>query len=131
MHRITRIPRILTVLALFGAAALFGPSLMRATAQEKTAVVQVPVNGTQILQMAKKQRIKDIENRDQNVARVEFVQGGDFRQVMIIGGGQAGLTRVVLIDNDGNKESFDVIVELNIEFLRKVLAQAAPTANIH
>ncbi|HYV34252.1 MAG TPA: hypothetical protein VE988_01025, partial [Gemmataceae bacterium] len=130
MHRISRVPHSLILLAFFGLAVLIGPVATRAIAQEKASVVQVPVNGTQILEMAKKQRIKDIENRDQNVARVEFLQGGDFRKVMIIGGGQAGLTRLTLIDNDGNKESFDVVVELNIEFLRKVLEKAAPTANI-
>ena len=83
-----------------------------------------------MLEMSKKQRIKDIDNKDQNVVRVDFVNGSDFRKVMIIGGGAAGFSRLVLTDNDGNSEAFDIVVEQNLEFLRRVLREAAPTANI-
>ena len=49
---------------------------------------------------------------------------------MVIGGQAAGFSRLVLTDADNNREVFDIIVEHNLEFLRRVLSQAAPTANI-
>ncbi len=130
MHRLTRVPHsvlLTTVLGLFG---FLGLGASGAAAQDKTTVVVVPINGSQILEMSTKQRIKDVDNKDQNVARVEFVAGADFRKVMVIGGGGAGMTRLVLADNDGNREAFDIVVELNIEYLKRVLSLAAPTSNI-
>src|SRR5207244_1928013 len=97
---------------------------------QKGTTVVVPINGSQVLEMAKKQRIKNIDNADQNVARVEIVQGSDYRQVMVIGGAQAGVTRLTLTDENNNTEVFTILVELNTEFLRRVIAQAAPTANV-
>jgi pilus assembly protein CpaC len=130
MHRITGMPRSLLLTALLGVAVFHGLNHSRAQAQDRAAAVSVPIGGSQILEMSKKQRIKDIDNRDHNVARVDFVAGADYRKVMVIGGSGAGLTRVVLTDNDGNKEAFDIVVGQDVEFLRRVLAQAAPTANI-
>jgi pilus assembly protein CpaC len=123
----------LILAALSSVALCLGLSVRPAAAQDKqdkSQAVQVPINGSQILEMSKKQRIKDIDVQDQNIARVDFVQGSDFRRVMILGGAQAGLTKLVLTDNDGNKETFDIIVEFNVAFLKRVLSQAAPTANI-
>jgi len=116
--------------ALLSLAAFHGFHGSRAAAQDRAAMVPVPIGGSQMLEMSKKQRIKDIDNKDQNVARVDFVAGSDYRKVMIIGGGAAGLTRLVLTDADNNKEVFDIVVEQNLEFLRRVLSKAAPTANI-
>jgi pilus assembly protein CpaC len=130
MHRITRLPRSIVLTTLFSLAAFLGLASPRAVAQDKAAIVAVPIGGSQTLEMSQKQRIKDIDNKDQNVARVDFYTGSDYRKVMIIGGGGAGITHLVLTDADGNKEAFDIIVEQNLEFLRRVLKQAAPTANI-
>jgi pilus assembly protein CpaC len=129
MHRTYRVPRSIFVAALIALAAGLGLDVSSASAQEKATAVQVPINGSVILEMSKKQTIKDIDNQDQNVARVDFLKG-DYRKVMITGGAQAGITRLTLTDNDGNKEVFTVIVELNVEYLRRVIAQAAPTANV-
>jgi pilus assembly protein CpaC len=134
MHRTSRVPHSLMLATLFSLAVCLGLGASRAGAQDKdkdkATAVQVPINGSQILEMSKKQRIKDIDNQDQNVARVDFLQGADFRKVMVTGGAQAGITKLVLTDNDGNKEVFTIVVELNVEFLRRVLAQAVPTANL-
>jgi pilus assembly protein CpaC len=140
MHRYSRVPRALVLATLFSLAVCLGLGVSRTGAQDKDkaqdkaqdkgTAVQVPINGSQILEMSKKQRIKDIDNQNQNVARVDFLQGADFKKVMIFGGDKAGQTRLVLTDNDGNKETFIIVVELDVEFLKRVLAQAAPTANI-
>ena len=74
------------------------------------------------------QRIKSIDNTDQNVARVEFVQGSDFRQVMVLGGAQAGISKLTLTDENNNQEVYTILVELNTEFLRRVIAQTALTS---
>jgi pilus assembly protein CpaC len=134
MHRTIRVPRSILLAALCCLPAGLGLSVPHAAAQEKAQekgqTILVPINGSQTLEMSKKQRIKSIDNSDQNIARVEFVQGSDYRKVMILGGAQAGLSRLVLTDNDGKEEAFTIVVELNVEFLKRVLAQAAPTANI-
>src|SRR6516164_2451842 len=131
MHRFTRVPCSLLLNALLGLAVFQGLNCSRAHAQQdKATVLPVPINGTQVLEMSKKQRIKDIDNKDQNVARVDFIAGSDYRKVMVIGGAAAGFSRLVLTDADGNREVFDIIVEHNLEFLRRLLSQAAPTANI-
>src|SRR5262249_41418022 len=143
MHRTYRVPRLALFTALFSLLAIVGerashaqqgpppvpPAAFQAQPKAGTTIV-VPINGSQILEMAKKQRIKSIDNSDQNVARVEFVQGSDYRQVMILGGAQAGLSKLVLTDENNNQESYTILVELNTEFLRRVVAQVAPTANI-
>src|SRR5437870_5910091 len=132
MHRTCRVPRLFLCTALFSLAAALGTGTPHAGAQPqgKGTTVVVPINGSQILEMAKKQRIKSIDNTDQNVARVEFVQGSDFRQVMILGGAQAGISKLTLTDENNNQEVYTILVELNTEFLRRVIARTAPTANI-
>src|ERR1700719_1511224 len=108
MHRTSRVPHSLMKLAMLLSLAVglgLGVSHAGAQDKDKATAVQVPINGSQILEMSKKQRIKDIDNQDQNVARVDFLQGADFKKVMVTGGAQAGLTRLVLTDNDGNKEA--------------------------
>src|SRR5437899_3816846 len=143
MHRTYRVPRLALFTALFSLLAIVGeraghaqqgpppapPPAVQAQPKAGTTVV-VPINGSQVLEMAKKQRIKSIDNTDQNVARVEFVQGSDFRQVMILGGAQAGISKLTLTDENNNQEVYTILVELNTEFLRRVIAQTAPTANI-
>src|SRR5271157_5191586 len=42
----------------------------------------------------------------------------------------AGTTRVTLTDKDGRSEAFDIIVQLDVAFLRKVLQDTVPSANI-
>ena len=102
--------------------------LSRTAAQDgKSSSVVVPIGGAQVLEMSKKQRIKTIDNADQAIAVVDFLTGSEFRKVVIRGGPVAGITKLVLTDNDDNKETFTIIVELNIEYLKRVLAQVAPT----
>src|SRR5258707_405104 len=119
MHRTYRVPRLFLFSALLTLLAVLGtgvphvggqgpaPAFIQAQPKEqKGTTVVVPINGSQVLEMAKKQRIKSVDNSDQNVARVEFVQGSDFRQVMVLGGAQAGITKLVLTDENNNQETY-------------------------
>src|SRR4051812_7085076 len=101
MHRPSRVPRSLVLTLLLAAVALFGLGVPHARAQGKGTAVPVPINGTQIIEMSEKQRIKDIENQDQNVARVDYLQGADLKKVMVTAGGTAGLTQLTLTDFNG------------------------------
>ena len=49
----------------------------------------MPINGSQVVEMSKKQRIKSIDNSDKTVVEVEILAGSDFRKVMIRGGASA------------------------------------------
>jgi pilus assembly protein CpaC len=129
MHRPIRMVRLLIPGLILVISAYLGAGASRALAQDKVTVVGVPINGSQILEMSKQQRIKDVDNKDQNVARVNLIPG-DTRRVMIVAGGGAGITRLVLTDFDGAKETFDIVVEFNTEYLRRVLSQVVPSANV-
>src|SRR5271154_3190628 len=90
MHRTIRVPKFALPTAVLSLAAIIGLGVAHAGAQqEKASVVAVPINGSQMLEMSKQQRIKDIDNKDPIVAKVEFVAGTDFKKIMIVGGGTA------------------------------------------
>jgi pilus assembly protein CpaC len=88
----------------------------------------VPVNGTVRLQMSKKQKIKTVVNPKENAVTIRTV-AGDPTTILIIGQ-QPDVTRVELEDNDGNKETYEVIVQADVEYLRTQLRRAVPTANV-
>ena len=128
MHRIIgRTPLLLgsLVVALIVTA---GPD--DAPAQELTqpSALIVPINGTVKLQMSKKQKIRTVTNPKENAVNIRTVVG-DPTTILIIGQ-QPDVTRLDLEDTDGNKESYEVIVQADIEYLRTQLRRAVPTANV-
>src|SRR5208282_5817437 len=100
MHRIIRVPCFMLLTALLGLAVFQGLGNSWAWAQEKVVAVTVPINGSQSVEMSKKQRIKDIDNKEPQVATADFYPGSDFKKVMIKGGAVAGISRLVLTDVD-------------------------------
>ena len=102
-----------------------------ADAQEPSpqpAALIVPVNGTVKLQMSKKQKIKTVTNPKENAVSIRTV-AGDPTSVLVIGQ-QPEVTRIELEDTDGNKETYEVIVQADVEYLRTQLRRAMPTANV-
>ncbi len=83
----------------------------------------VPINGTVKLQMSKKQKIRTVTNPKENAINIRTVVG-DPTTILIIGQ-QPDVTRLELEDTDGNKESYEVIVQADIEYLR-TQTEAAP-----
>jgi pilus assembly protein CpaC len=113
-------------------ALLLGGVAVAASAQEKlptpVGVLTVPVEGTQPLQMSKKQIIKEFVIPREGVIRAAG-KVNDPRTLMITGLAPGTVT-ITLTDEAGNKEVFDVIVQLDVQYLNTVLRQAIPTANI-
>src|SRR5439155_19448245 len=104
MHRPSRVPRSLVLTTLLSLAALLGLGVPHAGAQGKGTAVPVPINGSQIIEMSEKQRIKDIENQDQNIARVDYLQGSDLKKVMDTAGVTPALSQLTGTDLNGTKE---------------------------
>jgi pilus assembly protein CpaC len=88
----------------------------------------VLINGTHTLQMSTKKNLKTVTNQDPNIARVSPVPE-DPTKVQITGL-RAGLTRIILTDVNNQQEAYDVVVQTNVEHLRAILRQVAPTANV-
>jgi pilus assembly protein CpaC len=94
---------------------------------QPTALI-VPVNGTVRLQMSKKQKIKTVVNPKENAVSIRTVTGDP--TTILLMGQQPDVTRVELEDTDGHKETFEVIVQADVEYLRSQLRRAIPTANV-
>jgi pilus assembly protein CpaC len=129
MHRKNCVPRFLLWTVLLAVLSCGAVGAGPAAAQEGPAPsLVVPINGTKKLQMSGKQLIKTVQNQDPNVARISPIQ--DDPTAVLITGVMAGTTRVTLTDKDNKSEAFDVVVQLDVQFLRKVLQDTVPSANI-
>jgi pilus assembly protein CpaC len=115
------------ILALMGALG----DIVCAPAQEPSpepAPLIVPINSTIKLQMSKKQKIKTVTNPKESVVSLRTLAGDP--TTILITGQQDGVTHIELEDSDGNKESYEVIVQVDVEYLRIQLHRALPTANV-
>jgi pilus assembly protein CpaC len=90
--------------------------------------VIVPINGTLKIQMSTKERIATVQNQKDTVARVSPVLG-DPTSVLITGF-EPGITRILFTGVSGRQEVIDVVVQIDVEYLRVLLRRAAPTAFI-
>ena len=88
----------------------------------------VPIGGTVPVQMTTKKAITLVKNSKEDVLGIKTVPG-DPKRVNLVGLA-AGLTHIELTDEDGKVESYDVTVQLDVEFLRTQLHRAFPTANV-
>jgi pilus assembly protein CpaC len=92
------------------------------------SVVIVPLNGTNRLQMVSKKPIRNVNVPKEGVVMVRTI-AGDPTTILLIG--QApDVVRIELTDEDGKKETYEVIVQLDIENLKTQLRRGLPTANI-
>jgi pilus assembly protein CpaC len=129
MHRFLR-PQLLPWGGVFVALLIMAwPS--SAPGQEPSpqpSALIVPINGTVKLQMSKKQKIKTVINPKENAVSLRTLQN-DPTTVLVIGQ-QPDVTRIELEDTDGNKETYEVIVQADVEYLRTQLRRAVPTASV-
>jgi hypothetical protein len=58
-------------------------------------VITMPIKSNHVVEMSELQRIKNIDNEDGNVVRVDFVEGSDFTKVTIRGT-HAGVSKVTV-----------------------------------
>jgi pilus assembly protein CpaC len=111
--------------------ALLACGVTGARAQDavpRSSAVLVPLNGTVRLQMSNKAPIARVVNPKENAVALRTVPG-DPTTVLVIGQ-QPDVTRIELTDVNGRTETYEVIVQANIEYLRTQLRRAVPTANV-
>ena len=88
----------------------------------------VPIGGTVPLQLSTKKAISLVKNAKEDVLGIKTVPGDPTR--VLLTGQTAGITHLDLTDVDGKVESFQVTVQLDVEYLRTQLKRALPTSNI-
>ncbi len=74
--------------------------------------------------MSSKKEIKTVTNSRENVLNVKKVTGDPTR--IELTGQDAGITHLELTDVDGKTETFEVIVQADVEFLRIQLKRLVP-----
>jgi pilus assembly protein CpaC len=90
----------------------------------------VPSGSTRPLQMSKKQRIVDALNPNPIVARVAPSATDPNGTTVLVTGLEPGVTQITLVDADGKREVYDIIVQFDVEYLRTLIQRAVPTSNI-
>jgi pilus assembly protein CpaC len=88
----------------------------------------IGIGSTQRLKMGSNKPIKTVLNPKPNVADVSVLEGDPTS--VLVKGGEAGTTRLTLIDVDGREEVYDILVQFDVEYLRLLLKRAVPTANL-
>jgi pilus assembly protein CpaC len=127
MHRTVQGPRallagawLLSVLALAGGGA---------RAQEvRKGPVFVPIGGSVTVQMSSKKDIKDVENKNEKVVEVR-PEPGRPNTIRLLGLAP-GRALLDLTAADNTKETIEVLVQLDIEFLRSQIRLVTPTASV-
>jgi len=103
-----------------------------ALAQEARGLVKfVPLNGTERLQMTTKKALTKVEVKRAVPAdnvRISDVRGDP--TAVAITGLTRGTTTLELTDVDNKRETVEIIVQLDVEYLKAQLRRAVPTANV-
>ena len=95
---------------------------------DRSGTVIVPVGGAVRLQMKSKKLIKQVFNEKPNVVFVESDAANP--AYLILRGQQQGTSRLELTDADNAKETYEVVVQTDLDLLRNILKRAVPTANV-
>src|SRR5262245_54792870 len=88
----------------------------------------VLLNGTTRLQMTSRKPIKTVVNPKEGILTIRTVER-DPTVVILVGQGP-GVTKIDLEDTDGNRETREVVVQADVEYLTKQLHCAVPMSNI-
>jgi pilus assembly protein CpaC len=90
-------------------------------------IIIVPIGGTRPLQMKTRQPIVHAESINEKVVEVRTT---NTPETVLLLGKEAGTSRLTLVGLDKSMETFEVIVQLDVEYLKSILQRAVPTANI-
>jgi pilus assembly protein CpaC len=131
MHRTKRVPGYALRLLLFGLAALAAGTAGAQPLPPPTPVtpVVVPRGSTIPVQMSTKKLITNIEQDQPSIVVNLQVLKKDPSTVLVTGI-LPGISRATLTDVDGKKETFEFIVQTDVEYLKYILRRAVPTAQI-
>ncbi len=131
MHRTHHTPKAVSRGLLVALVLGFAPAALTRAQEARPApapTLIVPINATQRLQMSNKQAIKRGINRNEAVVRLAPAYGDP--TTLLVTGLEPGIARVTLVDQNDREENFDIIVQLDVEYLKSILKRAAPTANV-
>jgi len=96
--------------------------------QPNGSALIVPIGGTVRLQMQSKKPIKNVENSKDSVVNIRTVVGDP--TTVLLTGQQPDATIIELTDAADHKEKYEVIVQLDVEYLKTQIRRAVPTANV-
>ncbi|MCE9530661.1 MAG: hypothetical protein K8T89_05960 [Planctomycetes bacterium] len=115
---------------LLGLVALFlmMGGAVQAQPLDRSGTVIVPVGGAVRLQMKSKKLIKQVFNERENIVQAQADAANP--AYVILRGQQQGTSRLELTDADNGKETYEVVVQTDIDLLRNILKRAVPTANV-
>lgn len=96
-------------------------------AAKYVGTILVPIGGSQQLTMTTKKKISNVFLSGEGVAQVAPTPEPT---ALVVRGMSSGTVRLELTDVDGKKESYEIIVQLDIAYLKSILHQAVKTANV-
>ena len=103
-------------------------SVCEAQNQPSGSAVLVPLNGSNTIQMQTKKPIKKAQAIRDGIINIRPVLGDPTRLLLV--GQAADTTRLEVTDEDNKVESYEVIVQRDIENLKTQLRRAVPTGSI-
>jgi pilus assembly protein CpaC len=133
MHRKNRIPRVLLSGLLLLGLALGQSARLQAqedkAPQAKQKTLAVAINGTERVSMSNRQVIASVETDKEGV--IQVVEVPTDQRVVILRGMAAGIVKLTLTAQGGKeRETYEVIVQTDIELLRSLLQRAVPTSSV-
>ncbi len=98
------------------------PAVLRASK------VVISIGSTQKLQEFTKKNLVKAETPRANIVKISPIEGDP--TTVLLTGLEAGTTSVTMTDVDGKVEVVDVVVQFDVQYLKTLLQQTVPTANI-
>ena len=90
--------------------------------------VVIPIQGTQKLQEYTKKNLVKAESPRASIVKISPIEGD--ASTVLLTGLEAGTTQITLTDVDGKVEVVDIVVQFDVQYLKTLIQQAVPTANI-
>lgn len=129
--------RALLKASLLAAGLIVGSQTATTHGQEKlppmakadqSGGVVVTIGGQSRLQMRTKKPIRRADNENDRI--VQVLGDATDPTVILLIGRAAGTSRIDLTDSDGNRESYTVIVQRDMEMLRNLIRRTVPSASV-
>ncbi len=95
---------------------------------DQSGGVVVTIGGQSRLQMRTKKPIRRADNENDRI--VQVLGDATDPTVILLIGRAAGTSRIDLTDSDGNRESYTVIVQRDMEMLRNLIRRTVPSASV-
>jgi pilus assembly protein CpaC len=94
----------------------------------RASKVVIPIQGTQKLQEYTKKNLVKAESPRASIVKISPIEGD--ASTVLLTGLEAGTTQITLTDVDGKIEVVDIVVQFDVQYLKTLIQQAVPTANI-